>query len=364
MRMRSFAAKNMNEAMDAIRAALGEDAIILTTKNLGSGKGVVVTAAIDEEAEDDRIIPPISQPLVFDRPLPTQNFVPAPQRKATQRSDVDAARQQQLREMEAILRYHSTPTPIVEKLLEAARFLPLPPGLNFGGIKKALSQTLDVFLQFAPLHLDEDHRIMLIGPPGVGKTMTIAKIASRMKVEKKTVHVITTDNARPGGYEQLHTLMSILGVQVHTVEGRDELKKLLAKLPAVDCTLIDSTGANPYDPRELKELEALLGIGGIEPVLVLPAGMDAQEAEFAARAFRVVADIKRLLVTRVDVARRYGSLIVAAHALGAALCHASGSAKVLGDFITLNAEVFSGQLMQHRLDTPGQSKSTDQGGSH
>ncbi len=361
MRLRTFQAQNMSEAMEAIRAQMGEDAVILSSKNLAGGKGVIVTAGMDEEAEDERVVP-LFEPAPERQFVPEPFFRPAPAPKAAQRMpesrpDIDNARGQQLRELENVLRTHATPQAMLEKLLETARFLPLPPGLNFGGMKKALNQVLDVFFQFAPLMLEDDHRLMFIGPSGAGKTTAVAKIAARLKMEKKRFHVITTDNTRAGGIEQLQTLTTIMQVPLHIAETKEELKAILQKLPAADCTLIDSAGANPYDAQELKSLAALLGIGSIEPVFVLPAGMDALEAEFTARAFQAIGGVKHLLVTRTDAARRYGSLLVAAHALGAAFCHASGSPKVAGDFITLNAEVLSSMLMQHRLNP------TDRAGS-
>jgi flagellar biosynthesis protein FlhF len=393
MRIRTFQATGMQEAMEEVRRNLGEDAIILSSEKLRGGKGVVITVAIDEDAEEDRFIAPTPElqdeivpptpnitegAAAWDRiAMPNGNAISPGSAAAiakttvkkpasttpghSTRADVSAARQQQLREIENILRYHSTPQALQEKLLETARFLPLPPGQNFAGIKRAVAQIMDVFFPFAPLLLEEDHRVMLVGPPGVGKTMTIAKLAARLVREGRKVNVISTDISRAGGIEQLQSLMTILGVQVHVAESKQALKNLLAELPAADCTLIDSAGVNPYAPEELKELADFLAIGGIEPVLVLPAGMDAQESEFTARAFSVIAEVKHLLATRTDVSRRYGNLMGACHALGAALCHASGSPKVLGDFTPLNADIFSNLLMQHRLDTTSNS---EQAGSH
>lgn len=362
MRLRTFQAHSMNEAMEAIRAQMGEDAVILSTKNVPGGRGVVVTVGIDEEAEDDRIVPMNGHNF---EPAPERHFVADPvfavqtpnQRMPANRPDIDNARGQQLRELETVLRYHATPQAILEKLLETARFLPLPPGLNFGGVKKALAQVMDVFFQFAPLMLEDNHRIMFVGPSGAGKTTAVAKIAARLKMEQRRFHVITTDNTRAGGIEQLQMLTTILGVPLHVAVTKDELKTLIQKLPATDCTLIDSAGANPYEGRELKELAELLNIGSIEPVLVLPAGMDAAEAEFTAKAFQIIHGIKHLMITRTDAARRYGSLMAAAHALGAAFCHASGSPKISGDFVTLNAEVLSSMLMQYRLTQSDRAQS-------
>lgn len=192
-------------------------------------------------------------------------------------------------------------------------------------------------------------RIMLIGAPGVGKTTTIAKMAAQTVMEKKSVTVITTDTKRAGGVEHLQAFTDILGLQLKVADSRGELRQLLQESAEDERILVDSAGTNPYDTKELKELSEFLGLGNVEPVLVMPASGDAEEAAHYARAFSF-SKAKRLLVSRVDISRRYGSILSAASAGEYAFSNSSSTAKVMGEYRAVDADYLSTLLMQYRLE--------------
>ena len=151
-----------------------------------------------------------------------------------------------------------------------------------------------------------------------------------MVMEKKKLTVITTDTKRAGGIEQLQAYTDILNLPLQIAEDRAGLEEILAGCDPQTRILIDSAGVNPYDAAELKELMDFITLGGIEPVLTLAAGGDAQEATTLAKIFGVTG-VKRVLLTRADISRRYGSILSAAHAGGYAFCNASASGKVVGN---------------------------------
>ena len=113
--------------------------------------------------------------------------------------------------------------------------------------------------QYAPLPLDqESFTIMLVGPPGTGKTMTVAKMASQAVMDKKKPIVITTDNKRAGGVEQLSAFTAILGIELHVADNRGELWRLLQEYPPHEHRiLIDTGGVNPFNPADLRELSRI-----------------------------------------------------------------------------------------------------------
>jgi flagellar biosynthesis protein FlhF len=83
-------------------------------------------------------------------------------------------------ELKAILAYHSVPAAVTDKLLNTAQMINFEPDATFEGIRKTLRKVLEASYQFLPLPLNRaGFRMMLIGAPGVGKTMTIAKMAAR-----------------------------------------------------------------------------------------------------------------------------------------------------------------------------------------
>ncbi len=335
MRLRTFTAPDIHEAMAQIRTALGEDAVIISTTRDPVGKGVTVTAAVESEDSitfpEEDFIPPAAA---------ANDFVPMP-RNEEARIFI---------ELKAILAYHSVPAAVTDKLLETAQMINFDPDSTFEGIRRTLRKTLEAGFQFLPLPLNRSgYRIMLIGAPGVGKTMTIAKMAAQMVMDKKNVTVITTDTKRAGGVEQLQAFTDILGLELKVAETRDDLRKIMQECAEDERVLIDSAGTNPYDAKELKELGEFLGIGNVEPVLTMPTGGDAQEAAFIAKAFSFT-QAKRLLFTRADISRRYGSILSAAAASEYAFCNSSSSAKVIGEYRAVDADYLSSLLMQYRLE--------------
>jgi flagellar biosynthesis protein FlhF len=86
--------------------------------------------------------------------------------------------------------------------------------------------------------------------------------------------------------------------------------------------IIDTGGVNPFDPEEMRRLAAQVTAADVEPVLVLPAGGDAREMAEAAAEFAAIG-ARRIIVTRLDAARRIGGVLTAAEGAGLAIADAS-----------------------------------------
>jgi flagellar biosynthesis protein FlhF len=319
MRLRTFNAPDMSVAMQMIRETLGQEAIIIASTRLPGGKGISVTAATE---------PPDAPVINYGR----ERVVPT-------------AQEQPLASMEAMLRFHSTADHVVVKLMETARHM----ALRGKDIRTDLTRLMAASFQYAPLPLDQEmFTLMLVGPPGTGKTMTVAKMASQVVMEKKKPIVITTDNKRAGGVEQLSAFTSILGIELHIADNRGELWKLLQQYAPHSRILIDTGGVNPFNTADTRELMEYIKLDrSIEPVLVAAAGCDSAEADDMARAFAPMG-VRRILVTRIDAARRYGSVLTAAHSGKFAFSHASNSSRVIGEFITLDPPMLTELLLRHQ----------------
>jgi len=111
-----------------------------------------------------------------------------------------------------------------------------------------------------------------VGPTGVGKTTTIAKIAGHASIRlKKKVAMISTDHARIGGQEQLNRLGELLGVPTYACADVASLKDLVDSLDDRDLVLIDTPGSSPSDLARLTKLEKVTSVANAKVHLVISA---------------------------------------------------------------------------------------------
>jgi flagellar biosynthesis protein FlhF len=312
MRLRNFTAPSMQEAIALVRQELGPEAIIVSTDD--EPGAVRVTAALDEA-----------------EPRPPR----APETDVTdQLSDALAA--------------NGVPGPLAEKLLMAS--------LSFEAddVLVALSGALAAVYSFAPIADQGRSRpLMLVGPPGAGKTMAAAKLAARAVMAKRPVTIVTADTVRAGAIEQLAAVARILGVELKTAESAGRLASLMLKAPSDTLTLIDSSGINPYSAADRRELSALLVAAGAEPILVMAAGGDALDAIDIARIFRDLG-CSRMAVTRLDLTHRLGSVLAAAEAARLGFAEAGVAPEIAEGMIPFNPVVLARRLIAQTTLSPQQ----------
>ena len=271
----------MAEAMNLVRQELGEDAIIVSTQRSSDGQGVRITAALEAPDGDENIT----------RALAGENTTPF---------------SEGVREA---LTYHGVPARLIEKMVMTAR------SVEVGSPTMACAAALEGHFDFAPLPERKAPRpFMLVGPPGSGKTITVAKLAARARLAGRPVGVITIDTIRAGAVEQLTAFTKILEVEIHQVRGTDTLPHVVATMiENYDLVFIDSPGLNPFSHHDMNYLKALTHSADIEPILVLAAGGDTGEAADIGESFSACG-ATRVLATRLDMTRRLGSILAAADA--------------------------------------------------
>lgn len=289
MRLRVFQAQTVADAMRRVRAELGDDAIIVSTHKSRQGDGVEVTAAIE-------------QPQIEPAPPPPRANGTVPQAVATATHDIARA-----------LAFHGVESRLVERLCLGAM-------TGEGSAETLLTRALASAFRFRPTPTTSDGPVMLIGPPGAGKTATAAKLLARDVLAGTKVHAVTCDTARAGGVEQLGALTRVMEVPLTAVGSAIDLPRAIVQ--ASGRAVIDTAGANPFDPAEMRHLAGLVAAAGVEPVLVLPAGGDGREMAEAAAEFAAIG-AKSLIVTRLDAARRIGGVLGAADGAGLGIADAS-----------------------------------------
>ncbi len=153
--------------------------------------------------------------------------------------------------------------------------------------------------------------IALIGPTGVGKTTTLAKIASHAIFDqKKKVGLINLDTFKVGATEQLSTYAKLLNVPFRSVSGEEELKTALQDFQSLDLVLVDTTGRSQRDQDSLIELRRLLSSQNVEVenhLCLSATTRDAEALDIQAR-FAVLKP-QSLVVTKLDEAITHGMIL-------------------------------------------------------
>ncbi|MFM7414742.1 MAG: GTPase, partial [Alphaproteobacteria bacterium] len=173
---------------------------------------------------------------------------------------------------------------------------------------------------------------------------TTAKLAARMVLAGTPPLVITTDGQRAGAVEQLAAFTRVMGVTLAVAPTQAMLAKALTHRNPGQPVLIDTAGCNPFNGDQARQLHQLVIQAGADMALVLPAGLDAAEAGDLARAFAALG-ARHLLPTRLDAARRLGSVLMAAKAGPLSLTEAGIGPEVADGLETLTPEGLASRLL-------------------
>lgn len=294
MRLKSFYAASSTEAMRLVREALGDNAIIVATRDDEAG-GVRVTAAIDD---------------------PIAPAAPTVAMKAAQQADTES-----IETIAQAFVKHQVPNALSERLLATAtQYANEDTILSIGA-------AFDMHFKFLPLSDEASETLILIGPPGAGKTLCAAKLATKATMAKKNIALISTDTERAGGMAQLGAFARLLKTDMMEIEDAHALRDAVSMQKPNTFIVIDTAGCNPFVDTDRQNLAALIKASGASPVLVLPADMDSSEAIDMAREF-VSLGATRLLPTRLDMTRRLGGLLRTAYECKLPLSNFSASSKV------------------------------------
>ncbi len=187
-----------------------------------------------------------------------------------------------------------------------------------------------------------------IGPTGVGKTTTIAKVASRYKVDEgKKVAFLTADTYRIAATEQLRTYANILDMPLTIVYSAEEINDAVGELSEYDLILVDTAGFSHKNAAQCEDVKKL--IGGLsadhktEVYLVLSATTKYRDLQDISNIYQTIADYK-LIFTKLDETSCYGNLLNIHLYSGADLSYATYGQNVPDDI-----EVFDTQKIVKKL---------------
>lgn len=159
--------------------------------------------------------------------------------------------------------------------------------------------------------LSEGGVIALVGPTGVGKTTSIAKLAARYTLRHGAgkVALVTTDNYRIGAQEQLRTFGKILGAPVHVAKNYQELEATIDELDEYELVLVDTAGMSPQDLRLTEQLSMLRSsMREVKCYLVLSANSQAAGLEASVKTFQQVG-LQGCIISKIDESASLGEVL-------------------------------------------------------
>jgi flagellar biosynthesis protein FlhF len=209
----------------------------------------------------------------------------------------------------AVLEAHRAPAQLTERLIAAVAKLP-----SRYAVADRLGAALADEIPFAPLSdVLRAPALLLLGPPGAGKTTLAAKLAARLGEDGDgNALLVNADPDRAGSIAQLAEYSDVLGLPLAVAADAAALGELVAGA-GERRIIIDTKGTAPSDSAGCAALAALVAASGATPLLVLPADSAAEEAAAMAHCFAPLG-ARTLLPTRLDLVRRLGGVLAAADA--------------------------------------------------
>lgn len=358
MSLKTYQARSMSEALQRVKDDLGRDAVILNTRSFkrggvlgwGAQRMVEITASHTDQVAELAVAPaekPVSErartPEITSRAADVGMIASLRDDMASMRQSIEAV----LRETRAG-RHSAVPTELVEtysRLIagqvadDLARELlsELRPGAgDASAVRQALMDRIAAMVPTSgSLARREDGRsyvVALVGPTGMGKTTTLAKLAANARLrDQRRVGMITIDNYRIAAVEQLRTYASILEIPLRSVSNVEEMRAALEDLSACDLILIDSAGRSPNDEPRLEELGALLDAAGADEVhLVLSSTHSEAAAVRAVEQFRRLG-ADRVVYTKLDEAVGFGVVLNVLRKVGLRVSYVTNGQSVPND---------------------------------
>jgi flagellar biosynthesis protein FlhF len=334
MKVKKFVAPSMPEAMKMIRAELGSDAVILNSKVVHRGgflglftkKNIEVIAAVDSQPVRQR----------SERNKEMTSFSTSFLAEKKQREDAELLHE--LKELKTMLKQLSTnvtagfshyPGPLGEvhyRLVRQEISAPLVQEImadllekwytNGGKAteKQVVSWAKEIMKEklsphpFGGISFQKKY-INVVGPTGVGKTTTLAKIAARCVLEHgKSIAFITTDTYRIAAIDQLKTYAKILNVPLEVCYNLQDFQEAKKKLSDRDVVFIDTAGRNFRNLQYVKDLRNIIDFNEeMETFLVFALTAKYEDMKTIYEQFSLIP-IDRFIFTKLDETAHYGAM--------------------------------------------------------
>lgn len=387
MKIKRYFGKSIREAIQKVREEQGPDAVILSNRKVEGGVEIVAAIDFDEVLLDadastargqrrEPFIPtPQTRAATPPRPRPA---APIPQPAAGAEPALTEMRRE-LKNLRGLLERELTSlvwgdvarrNPMQANLLRLLLRLEISPGLcqqivgelvEAQDARSAWRNALGLLAHKLPVTdddiLTQGGVVALLGPTGVGKTTTVAKLAARFAVRHgaRQVALVTTDNFRIGAHEQLRAYAKLLNVPLRIAADHAELHETLKDLSEKRLVLIDTAGMSQRDLRLAEQFELLQGgASAVKCYMVLSATTREAALDEVIRSYRRIRPAGCIL-TKVDEVGSLGAAMSLVIKHGLPIAYVSDGQRVPEDLYTARAHSLisrSVTMMRHAPQTP------------
>lgn len=380
MEIKTFRAKTMQQALNLVRHEMGAEATVLHTRELNTGllgrllRGrefeIAASAEMDVPARLTSIetTPPIlqwkstfSESLIAD--VGNDLRGPTQQQHSEQHELNSLATQLQQRSGHAVLdqspeSLFQAYTDLIESDIEERVAQELidrlqnQPGLELHDpytLQSELERLVaDELRVSGPIEITPGKKRMvaLVGPTGVGKTTTIAKLAANYRLrENQRVGLITVDTYRIAAVEQLRTYADIIDLPMEVVSTPREMREAKARLGDLDLVLMDTAGRSPRDEVRIQELKSMLSEAEPDEVhLVLSAVGSARSLVSTAERFAAVGTTA-MVVTKLDEATGLGNMVSVSRSSQLPISYVTDGQNVPDDIQVAKSDTLAQQIL-------------------
>ncbi len=380
MELRTYKAATMHEALDLVRCELGPDAAILHTREVRNRRLFGLLRGprhIEVTASTDVHVPSRLRPEDHFRPArpAAASSSVAPPAALSEVPERVQGQLQHLQEMvEQLCRQQQTSpgrdlpeelfrvfTDLIECDIDEDIARGLVDRIRREAPRGELGEPMLVSARVArmiesdipiagPIRAAADRQriVALIGPTGVGKTTTIAKLAANFRLkEKRRVGLITVDTYRIAAVEQLRTYADIIDLPMHVVSTAREMREAIHRMNDLDLVLMDTAGRSPRDEVRIRELKALLDEAGANEVhLVLSSVTGSRTLVQTAERFGAVGPTA-LVLTKFDEATSLGNILPLLRSSQLPLSYLTNGQNVPDDIETADAGRLASMILDH-----------------
>jgi flagellar biosynthesis protein FlhF len=362
MNMKKFVATTSREALRLIRIEMGADAVILSNRKVDDGVEIVAlaSAAFAQLTEESRHPAPASPraaivtqqraPVAVKAEPPISSISTMQLEQQGILSEIKFMRNMMQEQMDCLSwsdRQQRDPkrTRMLRNLMNAG-FSPalsrqmidkMPATANMEWVRQVLGNNLRIASKQDDL-IVRGGVVALVGPTGVGKTTTTAKLAARAVVRygADKVALLTTDSYRIGAHEQLRIYGKILGVSVHTVRDTEDLRLTLSGLKQKHLVLIDTIGMGQRDSRMAAQAE-MFNATGVQRLMLLNATSSGDTLNDVVCMYNG-AGVIGCIPTKLDEAVTFGTVLDVAMRHKLTLHYIANGQRVPEDLHEVNME--------------------------